>query len=129
MNERIIKGTVRLFRASIWKAVYGLCTEVVETENKGLSGEIKVRAKDFLKNMKILSSKYFIDVHLYENFCALVDRDLKEECKCSKKPCPKSCLMLDFCNLADVLDSISTVHYVFKEKVKNVNANMINLSD
>ena len=99
--------------------VYSLCKNVkFETEKTGLSGEIKVRAKDFLKNMKILSSKYFIDVHLYENFCALVDRDLKEECKCSKKPCPKSCLMLDFCNLADVLDSISTVHYVYKEKVK-----------
>ena len=25
--------------------------------------------------------------------------------------------MLDFCNLADVLDSLSTVHYIYKEKV------------
>ena len=83
----------------------------------GLNNEIKVRAKDFLKNMKILSSKYFVDKHLYENFCALVERDLKEDCKCTKKPCPKSCLMLDFCNLADVLDSISTVNYVYKDKV------------
>ena len=82
-----------------------------------MNNEIKVRAKDFLKNMKILSSKYFVDKHLYENFCALVERDLKEDCKCTKKPCPKSCLMLDFCNLADVLDSISTVNYVYKDKV------------
>ena len=28
--------------------------------------------------------------------------------------------MLDFCNLADVLDSISTVHYIYKEKVKSL---------
>lgn len=97
-------------------ALQKVATAMNERIIKGLSNEIKVRAKDFLKNMKILSSKYFVDKHLYENFCALVERDLKEECKCTKKPCPKSCLMLDFCNLADVLDSISTVNYVYKEK-------------
>jgi len=97
-------------------ALQKVATAMNERITNGLNNEIKVRAKDFLKNMKILSSKYFVDKHLYENFCALVERDLKEDCKCTKKPCPKSCLMLDFCNLADVLDSISTVNYVYKDK-------------
>ena len=43
------------------------------------------RVRDFSKNIKTLSAKYFYHEPLFTSFCRLVERDIDENCYCSKE--------------------------------------------
>ena len=77
----------------------------------------------FVQNIKTLSSKYYYDKNLFKLFCDLVDRDMDYPCLCknsTKNICSKKCRALDFCALADVLDAIAQINYIYINKVSYV---------
>ena len=43
------------------------------------------RVRDFSKNIKTLSAKYFYHEPLFSAFCRIVERDIDENCYCSKE--------------------------------------------
>lgn len=75
----------------------------------------EAHAKDFVKNMRNLTAKCFFNESLLENFCALIERDLDEVCHCQRPNCLKSCRSLNFWQIADALDIISTPNYIFRK--------------
>ncbi|CBY36216.1 unnamed protein product [Oikopleura dioica] len=79
-----------------------------------------VKARDFTKNVKTLTAKYFFSEKLFYVFCTIVERDLEAKCSCKfsdKNICVKSCRFLDFCALADALDAISQIYFIFKNEI------------
>ena len=79
-----------------------------------------VKARDYTKNVKTLTAKYFYSDRLFYVFCSIVERDLEAKCSCkasNKNICAKSCRFLDFCALADALDAISQINFIFKNEV------------
>ena len=79
--------------------------------------------RPFIQNIKTLSSKYYYDKNLFKLFCDLVDRDMDYPCLCknsTKNICSKKCRALDFCALADVLDAIAQINYIYINKVSYV---------
>ena len=65
--------------------------------------------------MRNLTAKCFFNESLLENFCALIERDLDEVCHCQRPNCLKSCRSLNFWQIADALDIISTPNYIFRK--------------
>ena len=65
--------------------------------------------------MRNLTAKCFFNEALLENFCALIERDLDEVCHCQRPNCLKSCRSLNFWQIADALDIISTPNYIFRK--------------
>lgn len=56
-----------------------------------------MKARDFTKNVKTLTAKYFYSEKLFYVFCTIVERDLEAKCSCKfsdKNICAKSCRFL-----------------------------------
>jgi hypothetical protein len=107
-------------RNSIWQILHK-CAEAMNARIIRNNGR-DARVRDFSKNIKALCSKYFYHEALFNNFIGLVEGTLEVVCKCQNNGfsgirsniCEKSCRAMDFCALADALDAVSQVGYIYK---------------
>ena len=117
-----------------WPGVH--ITLLIINTSRLMSDFESARVRDYSKNIKTLSAKYYYDQDLFKLFCDLVDRDMGRRntswhfpfnklfnldypCLCKNKTkniCSKKCRALDFCALADVLDAIAQINFIYINK-------------